>query len=87
MTYSHTLPIAIHRTIAPFHALHATQRILMRLRAFSSIHWLFEFSADSVLLLRLLYLLLHPMDGWSFGAPFSSPLTAPAHAGQGSKEF
>lgn len=31
-----------------FHALHATQRILKRLRAFSSIHWLFEFSADSM---------------------------------------
>jgi hypothetical protein len=32
----------------PFHALHATQRILMRLRAFCSVHWLFEFSAYSM---------------------------------------
>lgn len=48
MTYSLTLPVAIHRTIAPFHALHATQRILKRLRAFSSIHWLRAFSAYSM---------------------------------------
>lgn len=69
-----------------FPALHRLERILKRLRAFSSIHWLFEFSAYSMPP-PASPVSPPPSDGWlSLGATFSSPRSAPALTGYGSQD-